>query len=81
MTSCGMRAPRQHAVLTKGWSLSLGAQHQWNANLKTSLWGDYGRIEYSQAASTVLSGAAVSAMIGQLGSVADWLAHGVDAGC
>ena len=41
--------------LTEGWSLSLGGEHHWNPHWKTSLWGDYGRITYSDAASNVLA--------------------------
>ena len=52
--------PGNTLSLTKGWSLTMGAQHQWNANWKTSLWGDYGKLEYSSASSLVLCGAAAA---------------------
>ena len=31
--------------LTKAWAITGGFEHHWNANWRTSLWGDYGQIE------------------------------------
>jgi hypothetical protein len=42
------------ADLTKGWSITGGLEHFWVPNLKTSLYGSYGKLEYSDAASAVL---------------------------
>ena len=36
--------------LTEGWSIVGGFQHGWNAHWKTSLYGTYGAISYSDAA-------------------------------
>jgi hypothetical protein len=36
--------------LTTGWSLGAGIQHYWTPTLRTSLYGFYGEIEYSAAA-------------------------------
>ena len=51
--------PGNTLSLTEGWSLTLGYEHHWNANWRTSLWGDYGKINYSDglnSASQVLCG-------------------------
>jgi hypothetical protein len=40
--------------LPTAFSFPLGFEHRWNPQWKTSLWGDYGRIRYSSAASAVL---------------------------
>ena len=37
--------------LTTGWSVGLGFQHYWTPTLRTSLYGFYGELEYSRAAS------------------------------
>ncbi|MCW5689557.1 MAG: porin, partial [Pseudolabrys sp.] len=42
------------ADLTKGWSITGGLEHFWVPNLKTSLYGAYGKLEYSDAASATL---------------------------
>jgi hypothetical protein len=44
--------------LTEGWSVVAGADHHWNSQWKTSLYGTYGQIMFSDAASTALRGAA-----------------------
>jgi hypothetical protein len=49
--------------LTKTWSVTGGYEHVWNPQWKTSLYGAYGKVDYSAAASTALGGA---------GSQADW---------
>jgi hypothetical protein len=53
--------------LTTGWSFTGGYEHFWNSQWKTSIYGAYGKIEYSDAASAVLlpAGAVV-------GSSANW---------
>ena len=43
--------------LTTGWSVVGGYQHSWNPNWKTSLYGTYGHVSYSDAASVVIGGA------------------------
>jgi len=49
------------AEKTKGWSITGGFEHFWNAQWKTSLYGSYGALKYSSAASAVLTGAGTSA--------------------
>ena len=44
--------------LGSGWSITGGFEHHWVPNWKTSLYGSYGKIEYSQAASTAIAGVA-----------------------
>jgi hypothetical protein len=41
--------------LTEGWSVVAGADHHWNSQWKTSLYGTYGEILYSDAASTAVA--------------------------
>jgi hypothetical protein len=41
--------------LTTGWSIVGGYEHRWNPNWKTSLYGDYGKVTYSNSASAVLA--------------------------
>jgi hypothetical protein len=41
--------------LATGWSVIGGYEHHWNANWKTSLWGQYGKISYDAASSAVLA--------------------------
>jgi hypothetical protein len=53
--------------LTKGWSVTGGYEHHWNSQWKTSLYGSYGKVEYSDAASAVLLPAGAVA-----GSSANW---------
>ena len=67
--------------LTKAWAITGGFEHHWNANWRTSLWGDYGHVGYSTGVNSA------SAYLGytverrrQLLAVADRLPHSVDAG-
>ena len=57
------------ADLTKGWSITGGLEHFWVPNLKTSLYGSYGKLEYSAAASAALQLAAAGTVAG---SSANW---------
>jgi hypothetical protein len=57
------------ADLTTGWSITGGFEHFWVPNLKTSLYGSYGKLEYSAAASAVLQ---VGAAGTTAGSSANW---------
>jgi hypothetical protein len=41
--------------LTRGWSFTLGYEHRWTSQWKTSLWGQYGKIDYDNAAGAVLA--------------------------
>jgi hypothetical protein len=43
-----------NADLTTGWSITGGYEHNWVPGWKTSLYGAYGKLEYSTAASAVL---------------------------
>ena len=43
--------------LTRGWSVIVGYEHFWNAQWKTSIWGDYSRVDFNSAATGVLTGA------------------------
>jgi hypothetical protein len=52
--------------LTKSWGFALGYEHRWNAQWKTSLWGDYTSTKFSAAANAVLTPA------GATGGDADW---------
>ena len=52
---------------TKAWSVTGGFEHWWNANWHSSLYGAYGKLEYSDAASAVLRPATAL-----LGSSANW---------
>jgi hypothetical protein len=52
--------------LTKAWGFALGYEHRWNAQWKTSLWGDYTSTKYNGAANAVLTPA------GATGGDADW---------
>jgi hypothetical protein len=53
-------------ALTKGWSITGGYEHVWNPNWKTSIYGAYGTMWYSDAASNV-----INAINGSTGS-ASW---------
>jgi hypothetical protein len=44
--------------LTESWSVGVGAQHGWNSMWKTSLYGGYGAVNYSNTAETYLGTAA-----------------------
>jgi hypothetical protein len=50
--------------LTKAWSITGGFEHHWMPNVRTSLYGAYGALQYTTAASNVISGG--------LGGSADW---------
>ena len=52
---------------TKVWSITAGYEHHWNTQWKTSLYGAYGEVSYSDAASAVLLPAGAA-----LGSSANW---------
>jgi len=53
---------------TKAWSVTGGYEHVWNPQWKTSIYGAYGRIDYSSAAGAVVAGLAGIAGNGN----ADW---------
>jgi hypothetical protein len=56
------------ADLTEGWSITGGYEHNWVPGWKTSLYGSYGELEYSAAASaSLLAGAALAT-----GGSANW---------
>ena len=71
------------ADLTTGWSITGGYEHHWNPNWKTSLYGAYGEVNYSTAASAALqaecSGRHYRWLVGRLELLASRFAHGVDA--
>jgi len=52
---------------TKAWSITAGFEHHWNTQWKTSIYGAYGQLRYSDAASTVLRPLTAGA-----GSSANW---------
>ena len=64
--------------LTKGWSVTGGFEHFWNPSWKTSLYGAYGKISYSDAASaqivpgTALATSSASWSMWQVGSRTVW---------
>ena len=61
--------------LTTGWSVVAGADHHWNSQWRTSLYGGYGEINYSSAASSVLSGGGTGSAdwsFSQIGSRTVW---------
>jgi len=57
------------ADLTTGWSITGGLEHNWVPGWKTSLFGAYGKLQYSAAASVILQGAAAGTTAG---SSANW---------
>jgi hypothetical protein len=57
------------ADLTTGWSITGGLEHNWVPGWKTSLYGAYGKLEYSAAASASLQAAAAGTTAG---SSANW---------
>jgi hypothetical protein len=59
--------PGNSLDLTKGWSITGGYEHHWNTQWKTSLYGAYGKVEYSDAASAVLLPGTAT-----VGSSANW---------
>jgi hypothetical protein len=52
---------------TKAWSITAGFEHHWNVQWKSSLYGAYGKLEYSDAASAILRPATAA-----VGSSANW---------
>jgi hypothetical protein len=62
--------------LTTGWSIGAGIQHYWTPTLRTSLYGFYGELEYTAAASAggVACGGAASCdwSMWQIGSRTVW---------
>jgi hypothetical protein len=58
--------------LTKGWAITGGFEHHWNPAWKTSLGGDYGKIDYSTAASAVLGFVSADWSLWQIGSRTVW---------
>ena len=60
------------ADLTTGWSITGGLEHNWVPGWKTSLYGAYGKLEYSTAASTALLGAATTMSNVATGGSANW---------
>ena len=52
---------------TKAWSITGGFEHHWNTQWKSSLYGAYGKLEYSDAASAVIRPATAA-----VGSSANW---------
>jgi len=60
------------ADLTTGWSITGGLEHNWVPGWKTSLYGAYGKLEYSTAASTALLAAANTMSNAATGGSANW---------
>jgi hypothetical protein len=58
--------------LTKGWSITGGYEHRWNPQWKTSLWGDYGKIDYNTSASTALGFTNADWSLWQIGTRTVW---------
>jgi len=63
--------------MTTGWSLAAGIQHYWTPTLRTSLYGFYGELEYSAAASAAIPVAACATFscdwsMWQIGSRTVW---------
>jgi len=58
--------------LTKAWSVTGGYEHFWNGQWKSSVYGSYGRFEYSAAASAVPQGAAAGTTAGSSANWAYW---------
>jgi hypothetical protein len=54
--------------LTKAWSVTAGFEHRWNPQWKTSLYGAYGEVNYSGAASAAINAFGGGASTGS----ADW---------
>jgi hypothetical protein len=50
VVDAALLAPGGNLELTTGWSIGAGYQHVWNPRWKTSLYGFYGEINYSAAA-------------------------------
>jgi hypothetical protein len=47
--------------LTQAWSVTGGYEHRWNPQWKTSLYGAWGEVRYTTAASTAIAGAGTNA--------------------
>lgn len=60
------------ADLTTGWSITGGLEHNWVPGWKTSLFGAYGKLEYSTAASAALQLAANTMANPATGGSANW---------
>ena len=58
------------ADLTTGWSITGGFEHNWVPGWKTSLYGAYGKLQYSAAASAALQAAVAGTT--DAGSSANW---------
>ncbi|RDV01038.1 porin, partial [Undibacter mobilis] len=62
--------------MTKGWSITGGLEHNWVPGWKTSLYGAYGKLDYSTAANTVLNagvaGQSFDWSLWQVGSRTTW---------
>jgi hypothetical protein len=60
--------------LTKAWSITGGFEHWWAANVRTSLYGAYGKIDYSDTSSARLAAASAGGAggLGFGGTSADW---------
>jgi hypothetical protein len=57
------------ADLTTGWSITGGLEHNWVPGWKSSLYGSYGKLEYTAAASAILQ---VGSAGTTAGSSANW---------
>jgi hypothetical protein len=58
--------------LTKAWTFTGGYEHFWNSQWKTSLYGEYGKIDYSTAASAALGYVSADWSLWQIGSRTVW---------
>ena len=64
--------------LTTAWSITAGYEHFWNSQWKTSLYGAYGEVSYSDAASAVIrpgtaaAGTSANWNYAQIGSRTTW---------
>ena len=60
------------ADLTTGWSITGGLEHNWVPGWKTSLYGAYGKLQYSAAASAILIGGVTATGGAVAGTSANW---------
>ncbi|MDO9411866.1 MAG: porin, partial [Pseudolabrys sp.] len=60
------------ADLTSGWSITGGYEHNWVPGWKTSLYGAYGELEYSAAASAILQAASAGTVAGTSANWSYW---------
>jgi len=60
------------ADLTTGWSITGGLEHNWVPGWKTSLYGAYGKLEYSTAASATLQALAAGTTAGTSANWSYW---------